>query len=867
MKQKIRKSALCIGATLTVLLPACGGGGGSDDSSPPPPVQKYTLSGTVRPATGTAIDSDVNDPDAPFQANNSVADAQPLPNPITLGGYVNQAGSGPNGRSSTAGDLVDVYRVSLLQGQQVSLLIAGDGSRNDLDLGLYDLAGKLLDGSVSQSRTESLTIKNNGDYLLVVKASRGASNYILTVGQTSTVSREGIRLSDEFIPGEVVVKFQEGAIRASQALGLTVSERGEDQERNQLVRVEDWRAVQAAEAADCGLPIVLPGGLATADDALQAKQETLCTVKQLALDPAVATVTPNYLRQSQFTPNDPLYAFQWHYPQISLPQAWELTTGNDVIVAVVDSGIVPSHPDLQGQLVAGYDFVKNPDNALDGDGIDADPTDVGDKSNPDGTSSFHGTHVAGTVAAATNNKLGVAGIAFGAKIMPMRAVGRLGGSLYDIEQAVRYAAGLANDSGKRPARRADVINLSLGSTASSPTEQALMDEVRAAGVIVVAAAGNKGNTVPYYPAAYPGVLAVSAVTLSKTLAPYSNYGSWISLAAPGGSVAQDLNGDGKPDGVLSTVATDAGGTLATDYVIWQGTSMAAPHVAGVMALMKALAPTLSAQEVSSLLIRGALTEDLGAAGRDDQFGYGMINAYKAAVAAASTSGQPVNPVPLLGVSPAALNFGPMLTRQTLIVLNAGAGKLTVKAPTEDSGGWLRITPTQTHADGTGTYAISVDRTGLADGVYSATLTFNSSANSVRVKVIMQVANTLGAGTVGQQYVLLIDPQTNKAVVNGVVTRQADGSFSYTLSQVPAGTYEIYSGSDSNNNSLICDAGESCGAYLTTNQPIRVQVSGNQSGLDFVSGYAVSLANSQAMGAAEPATGLQRQTTGQAGIAR
>ncbi len=875
MKPTIRGSALLTGAMLAMLLQACGGGGGDSSSPPPPPpAQKYTLSGIVRPAAGAAIDNDVNDPNALYQSNNTIADAQPIPNPVTLGGYANQPGSGPAGRSRNSGDTADIYRVNLLEGQQISLLIAGDGVRNNLDLGLYDLTGKLLDSSESLSRVESLTVGTSGDYLLAVQAVRGASNYILTLGQAGTVAGEGMRLSDDFVPGEVVVKFRDGAARAAngvraraQALGLTAQRHNEAKERNQLFSSSDWTRLQTASAATCGLPAVLPDSSATADEDIQTKLDTLCMVRNLSLDPDVETATPNYLRKPQFTPNDPLYLFQWHYPQLNLPQAWDLTTGADVIVAVVDTGVVFSHPDLQGQLVDGYDFISNPANALDGDGLDPDPTDVGDKSNPDGSSSFHGTHVTGTVVAATNNSIGVAGVAFGAKVMPMRAIGRFGGTLYDIEQAVRYAAGLPNDSGKTPARRADVINLSLGSTSSSTSEQSTFNEARAAGVVIVAAAGNSRSNRPFYPAAYSGVLAVSAATINKTLAPYSNFGSWIDVAAPGGSTAQDVNGDGKPDGVLSTVATDTDGALVNDYVIWQGTSMAAPHAAGVVALMKALAPNLTPQDVDSLLISGALTEDIGAAGQDDQFGYGLLNAYRAAIAAAETGGQPVEPTPILAVSPAALNFGAVLNSQTLTVLNGGTGSLTVNAPTEDSGGWLNVAPVQVNADGIGTYTVSVNRAELADGVYSATLTFTSNANSAPVRVIMQVANTLSAGAVGQQYVLLTNPETGATVNEATVTRQADGSYAYTLRDVTAGTYEIFAGSDSNNNSRICGAGESCGAYLTTEEPIKIEVSQDRNDLDFVSGYAVNLADFQTVTEAEKAPGLQRHQTRQLGIAR
>ena len=877
MKLTISGRALLIGTVFGLLLQACGGGGGSDSPSPPPPPppeQKYTLSGVVRPAAGAAIDSDVNDPAAPYQANDAVADAQPIPNPVTLGGYANQPGSGPPGRSRIVGDSMDFYRVNLLADQALNLFIANDGVRNDLDLGLYDLAGKLLDASVSQSRVESLTVETSGDYLVVVQATRGASNYVLTIGQSLAATSEGMRLSDHFVLGEAVVQFQDnaaitttGTLARAHTLKLTAQSRQEAQERSRLVSVNDYRELLQSTAAAACIPPVLPESSIPPSEELQVRLETLCMVKDLNRDNAIRSASPNYLRATQLVPNDPLYSFQWHYPQMSLPQAWDLTTGTDAIVAVIDTGIVLSHPDLQGQLVAGYDLIKDPGNALDGDGIDPDPTDVGDRSNPDGSGSFHGTHVAGTVAAATNNSVGVAGVAFGAKVMPLRAVGRFGGSLYDIEQAVRYAAGLSNDSGTLPPRRADVINLSLGSTGSAASEQATLDQARAAGVIVVAAAGNSQTSTRFYPAAYSGVIAVSAVTLSKTLASYSNFGSWIDVAAPGGNTATDLNGDGKPDGVLSTVATDAGGTLANDYVIWQGTSMAAPHVAGVAALMKARAPNLTPQQFDNLLISGAMTEDIGVTGRDDQFGYGLLNAYQAVAAA---SEQPVDPTPILAVSPSALNFGTVLNSQTLTVLNGGTGNLTVNSPTEDSGGWLSVEPTQIDANGLGIYTVSVNRAELADGVYSATLTLASSANTVQIKAIMQVANDLSAGAIGYQYVLLTHPDTGETVADATVTQQTDGGYAYTFSDIPVGTYEIFAGSDSNNNFLICEAGESCGAYLTTDEPVQIKVDHDQSGLDFVSGYTVNLADFQSVSEDEDGTtgkGLSRSQTRQVGTVR
>lgn len=614
------------------------------------------------PATEIAVDSDDgSNPDAISILNDTARTAQILPNPVTVTGYVNQPGSGPEGRSRVAGDLADVYQVSLKAGDRVTLTIVGDGIQADLDLGLADLDGNLLDASAGQVRVESLRVKTPGDYLVLVGANRGASHYELTIGPARGSVTASLRLSDSFAVGQAIVRFlddrteMKGGLRAqARAMGGFAGRERENQQRNMLFDLKGLKQVAAYRTLASAESSPFPGGFQPTDPAQRAKLDTLYRVKALNLDSEVQSAGLNYIRRILFVPNDPYYQYQWHYPQINLPQAWDVTTGANAIVAVIDTGVVLSHPDLQGQLVAGYDFIKDPAVAGDGDGIDPNPDDPGDHYYDDGSSSFHGTHIAGTVAAATNNSVGVAGVAFSAKVMPLRALGIGGGWDYDIEQAVRFAAGLANDSGTVPPRRADVINLSVGGHKFRPGSQEAYDQARAAGVVIVAAAGNDGTSELNYPAAFPGVIAVGAVDINKAWAYYSNFGSWVSVVAPGG-VGQNVNNENecRPDGVLSTGTKDGGGTLVNDYVFLCGTSMATSHVAGVMALMKAVAPSLTPQRVAELLASGALTDDLGAPGKDDQFGYGLVNASKAVAAASGGSGS----VSFQAIDPGLLNWG------------------------------------------------------------------------------------------------------------------------------------------------------------------------------------------------------------------
>jgi len=516
-----------------------------------------------------------------------------------------------------------------------------------------------------------------------------------------------------------------------------------------------------------------------------------------------------------------------------LPQAWDYTTGDsDVIVAVVDTGVFLSHPDLAANLIPGYDFVSSTSISNDGDGIDNNPDDPGDNLNP-GFSSFHGTHVAGTIAAVSDNNSGVAGVAQTIKLMPVRVLGLGGGTSYDVTQGILYAAGLANDSGTTPPQPADIVNLSLGGPGSSGAQQDAINAARNAGVTVIAAAGNQGSNQAFYPAGFQGVISVSAVGFNKSLAPYSNYGSSIDVTAPGGDTSVDRNGDGYVDGVLSTMADDSGGVRQPIYRFYQGTSMASPHVAGVVALMKSIHATLTPDEVDSLIVAGQITEDISGDGelnRNDNYGYGLIDALKA-VEQATLLATGNSPPTVLTVSPSVASIQSAQSSIELTVGKNGDDAISVSSFSPDTD-WATLTPVSTDSEGLGTYELNVDTTGLSDGVYTVLANFVADTNATVSATINVIVNTVNVSPdAGRIYVLLIDPITGDQVY---FTEQdpVNGEYSYSITGVEQGEYYIIAGSDLDNNLLICEAGESCGSYPTMGDAAVVSVDSDMTNLDF-----------------------------------
>lgn len=363
----------------------------------------------------------------------------------------------------------------------------------------------------------------------------------------------------------------------------------------------------------------------------------------------VLLVIPDVVVTTTLVPSDPRYSEQWDLgvptPTVTnggaanVSPAWASATGSGAIVAILDTGGI-AHPDLVAAQPTGWgiDMVSDFGRANDGDGRDTDPTDPGDNC---GTgSSWHGTHVAGTIAA-QHNEIGVAGIAPNAQLMHVRVLGKCGGSFADVVDGIRWAAGLPTDAWgiawesyglPANAHPADVINMSLGGgTPCFNTLQTAVSEARAAGTIIVAAAGNSSiDAASFAPANCNEVITVASVGKRGGRAAYSNYGATIEIAAPGGDTSRD-------SGILSTIGLGTTTLTGYGYAFYQGTSMAAPHVAGVAALLVGNDPYASAGAIETALfasvrpfpddeLRPCVTSGTVPAGAQQRCGAGLLDA-------------------------------------------------------------------------------------------------------------------------------------------------------------------------------------------------------------------------------------------------
>jgi serine protease len=892
----------------------------------------WTIGGVVTVPENSAVDSDTSNA---FQANrrrnNPSALAQNLPTPVQLLGSVNEPFSGsPDAADYIDGDEDDYFNVDLQPGQTVELDFATDPKEADLDLYLVDTnTGNVVGQSVGVRRYECVRVAQAGRYRVLVTAFSGASIYSLRIGAVGEAGNcvNSTSAGGSIVAGQVMAKASRpssnpsaanaaeraralaragqldmlpGALDTAYPALLSLPAPGA-QRRSALQQLTSLatgttagrvRIASATSAHRAAQPAV--SGPSTAQSgpnpplreaALQAVVDTVAYAKQLAASGAFEYAEPVRLEHNQalvgaYPPNDRSYPLQrWHYEMLQLPAAMTRLLAlpsqptRRPLVAVIDTGVFGSHPDLAPQIEDGFSFISV---NRAGDNNQLSPEDPATNAE---RPSWHGSHVSGTVAAQSFDGVGAAGVAPMATLMPLRVFassGRgVGANSYDITQAILYAAGLDNGSGRRAPRRADVINLSLGSGGACPTYyQDVITQALAQGTIVVVAAGNdarndQGLSAPVgSPANCLGVIAVAALDAGRKPSYYSNSGTEIKVAAPGGDSNVSTTGNGAVDAIYSTTATfDANGARQASVTGLQGTSMAAPHVAGVMALMRYVNPAITPAQIQSLFTQGRLTVDVNVNGFDTFTGYGLIDSSKAIDAALELAGG--SPPPAAGVVlalPSSIDFGAIRTDADIELRLSGASSERVLSVTSSS---PAISVAATSVDAVtrlGSYRLAVNRSALTVGTLSAKLTVVTTARTFSVPLSVQkTASGASTADLGRVYVLALDPVTGKTLAQASVNA-SNGRYTWSISGLKVSTVNILAGTDTNSDNLLCDQGEACGAYpnLSSSLPV-IEVNSNMNNLDFTiapigsvgAAAASTLASgAQIAGAAGP--GIRRQ---------
>lgn len=883
-------------ATGALALAGCSDGGGAaitPGAPAPAPVSAFTISGTITGASSLRVDADLNDPQMTPTGNDSHGTAQAINAPATVKGFVTLPGAG-TGNFPSAGnnDPADFYRFVGAQGQFVHLRAADFTSATpavvDLDLFLYDSGGALIAQSTNVgSGSEQVQLTADGDHVVEVRAVAGTSVYTLSISSelaSGTVfpAPAIARVSPFFASVEATPERPAQSLALAQDVFAAASaDSGSRLARGDMIRFDPVAMAErrgARRMADIASDDPKTPFLAERLDALTRIKEMN---RAEGADVFRAMSEPRVHQSSDPFP-DPFT--QWNLPSIGWEEARALVAEAEAtgvifpytpLIAVIDSGFKTDHPEIASAIIDQREFVPA---FVDGDGFDGEAEEIAVPGDPGffgECHSFHGTHVASTATAPQNGEgiVGVTpefqfiGIKIGYSTDPYCEF--LPG---DLPNAILYAAGLPNTSNALPPRAADVINMSLGSDSPDAAVETAISQARAAGVLVVASAGNAGGTpfgtLPSYPAAHPGVIAVGATDVARRPAYYTQAYEQMDIAAPGGDVTVDLNSDGAADGVVAAVGIDEGSSFANGYSGYQGTSMAAPHVAAAIALMRRIAPTMTPDQFDALLALGDLTVDIEATGHDNATGHGLLSLPKMVEAAfqIASGGGPAPTGAYLLATPNRLDFGATLGAIELTAEQVGLGEVHVErleilgADLPDGGRWLAVEAFGVGGEGFGDYTFRVNRSALADGSYVAEVRFALSTGATIAVPATLVVDTASGG-----------PGESAPVYFRLEQRQASGAYTevaqyeglagvgdaITATDLQAGVYRFVFGTDMDNDGTVCDVGELCGAFPAA--PVNFngdfELTGSLAGVSFaVADFAGSSLSSTSAVAASDARG-------------
>ncbi|SET51989.1 serine protease [Marinobacter segnicrescens] len=818
---------------IALLLTGCGGGGGSSDDD-------AGVRGTIEIAAGTRVDGDYADLWAASDESwpSGSRDTVSVPVPSTTGGYLSdRSDTYANGLGYPL-DQEDSYAVSLVEGDRyflqcfsatgadadtlkASLVLNLDGNRIEIE----DACGGGASVNASGSATFTISANDGGPF-----------RYVLSIAPKTSLSALDVSWP------EPPLQVDQAIVSGSAAVANTLSSSG--------LRASSVMELERAIGPDTWQVRRKPGVSAlssVSDGGKDARAETIEWIREmreefgLKAEPnyrfTLASVSPetnDYFRDPDF----------WNLDQINIVEAWGLSGGSwgqGVGVAVMDTGMFTTtpdsysnwHEDLVNNVVNEggiLDFVK-PDYDVDGqEGPDGVPGTPVTPDNPEATS-FHGTHVAGIIAA-EDNSVGTVGIAHQATILPYRVlgVGPLGGedgtgAVDDLIAAINSIVDDRND--------VDVINLSLGGLPPVVDLQVATDRANSNGILVVAAGGNSGDASAVYPAANRRVVGVGATTRGGELASYSNYGQSVDLLAPGGA----LN-----DGIVNAYGqVSATGSLSDSYAYLAGSSMAAPHVAGVYALMKGVSDSLTASQFRAQLIAGLLTNDSELSDYT-LYGAGLLDAREAVT---NVTAFPT----VVSAWPRVVELSPSGTERRVLMevlkQSSAADPLVSGSPdipgaftlTDDDGNPINVNDEIPEA-----VRISVDSSAVPDDrplVEEILIPYSNGTDSfdLRIPAYVQAADTSGDRDAGRHYVLLLDANDfGSSRSRQVLASYNDGRYSYAIDDMVPGDYILVAGTDLDNNGIICENGEACAEYPETGSRQVISIGDQDLQLDMTTSF-------------------------------
>jgi len=808
----------------------------------------YTINGTLYSNRYAVIDGDVQNTLAyTYTENNSAESAQTILNPTDVVGHIGDnvvdivlvedgfcVGVDENGDCLTQTlenfDTEDWFKITSAPNLAITLqnegLIYEDLPDNpgsfyccetdsmDIDLLLYNEDGTLADYEYTSNSTDTrytIALPSTGTFYAVVKANEGHAKYVLTFG--SNVSGAS--------------SYSSPANNYAKNRFISYQPFGPDYEYNQAdavnidVFLDDSVNTKFNEINDSGFVGLRRFNLSIDDeyfrlfgssylDSETSNPDQVEYIKHWKVLQYYRNLYPKLnlefdlkAKALNFT-KDPAWNYQWNLQQIGLETA--LTAigqeTKNVAVAVLDSGSPSTDSTAyttSAFLPGGFDFVPF-GNSGDGDDYDADPTDS------TAASDSHGTHV-GTTISALNDGNNING--FGIGVVPVRVLGADGtGFVSDITQGLLYAGGLPNGSGLTYAESTPikVINMSLGSTGStcSGGYQGAINDLYERNISIVSSSGNSGTQVYGSPASCNNVISVAATEATGNRANYSTFNDLVDIAAPGGDLGADANADGYSDGVLAFGSNE-------DLAFFQGTSMASPHVAGAIGILYALVPELLSTQVDALIIDGHLTDDIGEEGKDNEFGYGLLNINKAVTRIIDEEGLDFT---YGSISPGTINLGKQLNSYDIDITKVGDGELSVSSLENDIPSAITISQIDVDDSGFGKYRLNLDRSLLPDGLYSTRTKVTFSNENVQTSTAtLQIGDDRERPYVEyvSTYLWQIDEDAGvRRLYFGADGEMTDGTITFNANDIPDGLYTYWFFSKLDN--FIIDVGELVAIY-------------------------------------------------------